>query len=192
MLAVHCVNLTERDIRRFAEYGVSISHNPAPNLYLGSGIPPIPESLSAGVNVALGTDGAASNNSTDMLETMKLAALIQKGIHRDASVISADQVIRMATCGGAKAIGMEKLVGTLEVGKKADMILFDPRHLKSFPNHDAAATVVYASSEENIDTTIVDGKIVYHKGIFAGGICEAELVRECAVEVEKMRNRMRQ
>lgn len=187
MLAVHCVNLTSRDIRRFAEYGVSVSHNPAPNLYLGSGIPPIPESLLAGVNVALGTDGAASNNSTDMLETMKLAALIQKGIHRDASVITAGQVIRMAACGGAKAIGMEDQVGTLEAGKKADMILFDPRHLKSFPNHDAEATVVYASSEENIDTTIVNGKIVYHKGAFAGGLDEAELIREIAVEVEKMK-----
>ena len=187
MLAVHCVNLTERDIRRFADYGVSISHNPAPNLYLGSGIPPIPESLLAGVNVSLGTDGAASNNSTDMLETMKLAALIQKGIHRDASVITADQVIRMAACGGAKAIGMEDQVGTLEAGKKADMILFDPRHLKSFPNHDAEATVVYASSEENIDTTIVNGKVVYHKGDFAGGISEAELIREIAAEVEKMK-----
>ena len=187
MLAVYCVNLTSRDIRRFAEYGVSISHNPAPNLYLGSGIPPIPESLQTGVNVALGTDGAASNNSTDMLETMKLAALIQKGIHRDASVITAGQVIRMAACGGAKAIGMEDQVGTLEAGKKADMILFDPRHLKSFPNHDAEATVVYASSEENIDTTIVNGKIVYHKGAFSGGLDEAELIREIAVEVEKMK-----
>ena len=187
MLAVHCVNLTEKDIRCFAKYGVSISHNPAPNLYLGSGIPPIPESLRAGVNVALGTDGAASNNSTDMLETMKLAALIQKGIHRDASVITADQVIRMATCGGAKAIGMEKLTGTLEEGKKADMILFDPRHLKSFPNHDAEATVVYSSSEENIDTTIVNGRIVYQKGVFAGGQSEAELIREIDVEVQKMK-----
>ena len=187
MLAVHCVNLTSRDIRRFAEYGVSVSHNPAPNLYLGSGIPPIPESLQTGVNVALGTDGAASNNSTDMLETMKLAALIQKGIHRDASVITAGQVIRMAACGGAKAIGMEDQAGTLEEGKKADMILFDPRHLKSFPNHDAEATVVYASSEENIDTTIVNGKIVYHKGTFSGGLDEAELIREIAVEVEKMK-----
>ena len=187
MLAVHCVNLTENDIRRFAKYGVSISHNPAPNLYLGSGIPPIPESLRSGVNVALGTDGAASNNSTDMLETMKLAALIQKGIHRDASVITADQVIRMATRGGAKAIGMEKLLGTLEVGKKADMILFDPRHLKSFPSHDAEATVVYAASEENIDTTIVNGKIVYQKGVFAGGRSEAELIREIDTEVDKMK-----
>ena len=189
MLAVHCVNLTENDIRRFAEYGVSISHNPAPNLYLGSGIPPIPESLRAGVNVSLGTDGAASNNSTDMLETMKLAALIQKGIHRDASVISAGQVIRMAACGGAGAIGMEDLTGTLEVGKKADMILFDPGHLKSFPNHDAEATVVYASSEENIDTTIVNGKVVYHKGEFSGGLSEKELISDIASEVEKMLNK---
>lgn len=187
MLAVHCVNLTEEDIRRFAEYGVSVSHNPTPNLYLGSGIPPIPESLRAGVNVALGTDGAASNNSTDMLETMKLAALIQKGIHRDASVITAGQVIRMAACGGAKAIGMEDRLGTLEAGKKADMILFDPRHLKSFPDHDAEATVVYASAEENIDTTIVNGKVVYHRGVFAGGLSEAELIREAAAEVAKMR-----
>ena len=98
----------------------------------------------------------------------------------------------MATCRGAKAIGMENLVGTLAVGKKADMILFDPRHLKSFPNHDAEATVVYASSEENIDTTIVNGKIVYHKGSFTGGLNEADLIRACAAEVEKMRNRINQ
>ena len=184
MLAVHCVNLTPDDIRRFAGHGVSISHNPAPNLYLGSGIPPIPESLRAGVNVALGTDGAASNNSTDMLETMKLAALIQKGFHRDASVITAGQVMAMATRGGARAMDA---LGALEVGRKADMILFDPRRLKSCPNHDAEATVVYASSEENIDTTIVNGKIAYQRGAFASGITEAELVREIAAEAERMR-----
>ena len=190
MLAVHCVNLTPDDIRRFAEHGVSISHNPAPNLYLGSGIPPIPESLRAGVNVALGTDGAASNNSTDMLETMKLAALIQKGLHRDASVITAGQVMRMAARGGAKAIGMADALGVLGTGRKADMILFDPRHLKSCPNHDAEATVVYASSEENIDTTIVNGRIVYQRGVFANGISESELVREIAVEVEGMKAKL--
>ena len=187
MLAVHCVNLTPDDIRRFAERRVSISHNPAPNLYLGSGIPPIPESLRMGVNVALGTDGAASNNSTDMLETMKLAALIQKGLHRDAAVINAGQVIGMATRGGAKAIGMAEQLGALAVGRKADMILFDPGHLKSCPNHDAEATVVYASSEENIDTTIVNGKIAYRRGCFASGITEADLVREVALEVERMK-----
>ena len=187
MLAVHCVNLTPDDIRRFAAHGVSISHNPAPNLYLGSGIPPIPESLKSGVNVALGTDGAASNNSTDMLETMKLAALIQKGIHRDASVITAGQVIRMAIRGGAKAIGMDGKLGILETGRKADMILFDPCHLKSCPNHDTEAAMVYASSEENIDTTIVNGKVVYHKGVFASGITETELCRRIEAEVQKMK-----
>lgn len=139
------------------------------------------------ISISRANHDKASNNSTDMLETMKLAALIQKGLHRDASVISADQVIRMATRGGAKAIGREDLLGTLEVGKKADMILFDPRHLKSFPNHDAKATVVYASSEENIDTTIVNGKVVYHKGLFSNGLSEADLIREVAAEVEKMR-----
>ena len=87
----------------------------------------------------------------------------------------------------ARAIGMENLAGTLEAGKKADMILFDPRHLKSFPNHNAEATVVYASSEENIDTTIVNGKIVYHRGAFSGGYSEEDLIREIGAEVIKMR-----
>ena len=81
---------------------------------------------------------------------------------------------------------MDHLVGTLETGKKADMVLFDPKHLKSFPDHDAEATVVYASSEENIDTTIVNGQIVYRQGVFSGGLSETALIRDAAVEVEKM------
>lgn len=189
-LAVHCVNLTPHDIERFAKYGVSISHNPAPNLYLGSGIPPIPESLATGVNVSIGTDGAASNNSTDMLESMKLAALIQKGIHRDAAVISADDIIHMATAGGAKAIGMADKLGTLESGKNADLIIFDPNHLKSAPMHDAKATVVYASSEENIDTTIVNGKVVYQGGKFACGIDERSLIDEINSELVVLRKQL--
>lgn len=189
-LAVHCVNLTPHDIERFAKYGVSISHNPAPNLYLGSGIPPIPESLKAGVNVSVGTDGAASNNSTDMLESLKLAALIQKGIHRDAAVITADEIIRMATAGGAKAVGMEDKIGTLKVGKKADLIVFNPRHLKSAPMHDAKATVVYASSEENIDTTVVNGKVVYHKGKFSCGIEEETLIEEINRELVTLKKQI--
>lgn len=189
-LAVHCVNLTPHDIERFAKYGVSISHNPAPNLYLGSGIPPIPESLKAGVNVSVGTDGAASNNSTDMLESLKLAALIQKGIQRDAAVITADEIIRMATAGGAKAVGMEDKIGTLKVGKKADLIVFNPRHLKSAPMHDAKATVVYASSEENIDTTVVNGKVVYHKGKFSCGIEEETLIEEINRELVTLKKQI--
>lgn len=183
-LAVHCVNLTEQEIALLAERGVSISHNPAANLYLGSGIAPIPACAEAGVNVCLGTDGAASNNATDMLDAMRLAALLQKGVLHDATVMSARQVVRMATIGGARALGREDALGTLEVGKKADAILFDPNRLKSMPMHDPLATIVHSSSPENIDTTIVNGKVVYRRGRFACGVEEAELAEWVRTEME--------
>ena len=182
-LAVHCVYLTQSEIELLAYRGVSISHNPAANLYLGSGIAPIPNCLRAGVNVALGTDGAASNNTTDMLDTMRLAALIHKGVCRDATAMSAEKVVRMAALGGAKALGMEKTVGTLEVGKKADIILFDPERIRSVPMFDPIATLVYSASAENIDTTIVNGEIVYSKGTFTCGIDETQLYHQIMSEM---------
>ena len=184
-LAVHCVYLTEQEIKLLSERGVSISHNPAANLYLGSGIAPIPEALTAGINLSLGTDGAASNNTTDMLDTIRLTALIHKGINRDPTAMSAGKVLRMATLGGAKALGMEQTIGTLEIGKKADIVLFDSEKLRSMPMHDPSATIVYSGSAENIDTTIVNGKVVYRRGIFSCGIDEkdlAERVRDWMIQ----------
>lgn len=186
-LAVHCVYLTPDEVRLFARRGVSISHNPAANLYLGSGIAPIADCCEAGINIALGTDGAASNNMTDMIDTMRLTALIHKGAARDATAMSAEKVIEMATMGGAKALGMERFLGTLEVGKKADLVLFDPFRAKSIPMHDPKATIVYSSSSENIDTTIVNGKVVYHKGVFSCGIDEEELARQVMEEIPRIR-----
>lgn len=183
-LAVHCVYLTQKEIKLFAERGISISHNPAANLYLGSGIAPIPACLQAGMNISLGTDGAASNNTTDMLDTMRLAALIHKGVCRDATAMSAEKVVRMATAGGAKALGMEKEIGTLEVGKKADIILFDPARIRSIPMHDPMATLVYSASAENIHTTIVNGKVVYSNGVFSCGIDEAQLHHQVMSEMQ--------
>lgn len=177
-LAVHCVNLTPDEIGLLARRGVSISHNPAANLYLGSGIAPVPACLEAGINTSLGTDGAASNNTTDMLDTMRLTALIHKGASRSATAISAGKVVRMATTDGAKALGMGKLIGSIEVGKKADIVLFDPDCLRSIPMHDPMATIVYSASAENIDTTIVNGKVVYRKGIFSCGIEETQLAED--------------
>lgn len=174
-LAVHCVYLTGQEIELFSKRGVSISHNPAANLYLGSGIAPIPKALAEGINISLGTDGAASNNTTDMMDTIRLAALIHKGVSRDATAMSAGEVLRMATIGGAKALGMERTIGTLEVGKKADIVLFDPKKLRTMPMHDPAATIVYSGSAENIDTTIINGKVVYRRGVFACGIEEKDL-----------------
>lgn len=186
MLAVHCVNLTERDRIRFAEHGVSISHNPAPNLYLGSGIPPIPESDHMGINISLGTDGAASNNTTNMLETMKLAALIQKGVHRDASIIAAPDICRFATMGGARALHKEEQIGSIEVGKRADIVIFDPDVLTSTPMHDALSTLVYSSEPRNIETVMIDGRIVLRGGAFTNGIDERQLISEFNQEVRKL------
>lgn len=167
-LAVHCVNLTDEEIGLFGENGVSISHNPMANMYLGSGYAPTVKCLKNGVRVTLGTDGAASNNTTNMLETLKAAALIQKANYRDAAALTAKQILRAATIEGAKAIKLDKLIGSVEENKKADLILFNPYRLTSFPMHDPLATLVYSSTINNIETTIVDGKIVYDKGSFTG------------------------
>ena len=182
-LAVHCVYLTPDEIRLLAERGVSISHNPAANLYLGSGIAPIPACLEEGITISLGTDGAASNNTTDMLDTIRLAALIHKGVCRDATAMSAQKVVRMATAEGARALGMEKTLGTLEVGKKADIILFDPGRIRSIPMHDPIAALAYSASAENIHTTIVNGKVVYRNGVFSCGIDERQLYRQVMSEM---------
>jgi 5-methylthioadenosine/S-adenosylhomocysteine deaminase len=186
MMGVHCVNLTPEDIRRFAHYGVSISHNPAPNLYLGSGVAPIPAAAAAGVNISLGTDGAASNNTTNMLETMKLAAVVQKGIHRDAAIITAPEICAFATRGGAAALHKQDMIGSLEVGKQADLIVFDPDELTSTPMHDPLATVVYASEPRNIKTVVINGKIVLQDGIFVNGINEAQLITDFKAAVTQL------
>lgn len=190
MLATHCVNLTNDEIRRFADNGVSISYNPVSNMYLGSGAAPIREALDAGVNVSVGTDGAASNNTTDYLESLKFAALIQKGFTRDAARITAPQTLQMATNGGAKAAGMENRLGSIEVGKRADMFLFEPRKLKSTPMHDPYATIIYSSSQENVSTTIVNGKIVYSNGQFSCGIEERDLSDKINIELDKLRKQV--
>jgi 5-methylthioadenosine/S-adenosylhomocysteine deaminase len=113
-----------------------------------------------GVNVALGTDGPASNNSLDMFETMKFAALLQKHVYRNSEVLSAYQVLRMATLDGAKALGLETAIGSLEVGKKADIILVDLSKPHLRPLHDVYATLVYSARGADVDTVIVDGKVL--------------------------------
>lgn len=165
-LAVHCVNLTDHEIDLFAKHGVSISHNPMANMYLGSGFAPTVKCLQKGVRVTLGTDGACSNNTTNMLETMRMATMIQKAIYRDAAIITARQILRAATIEGAKAIGMEKEIGSIEEGKKADLFIYNPNQLTSFPVHDPLASLVYAPTIGNVQTTIVNGSIRYHNGSF--------------------------
>ena len=167
VLMVHCVHLNHEDIRRAARHDLKVSHNPVSNMYLSSGIAPIPEMLAAGVTVGLGVDGAASNNGQDMIELMKTTALLQKVGTLDPTSITAEKVLEMATIDGARAIGLEGEIGSLEVGKKADFVIFNPyRNPKAVPMHNPVSTLVYSSTMENIESVAVDGEFVLLDGAF--------------------------
>lgn len=165
VLMVHCVHLTEREIRMTRALDVKVSHNPVSNMYLSSGVAPVPRMLEAGVTVALGTDGAGSNNSQDMLETLKFAALLHKVDTLDPTVITAERVLEMATRDGARALGLEDRIGTLEPGKRADLFVLNPlRGAKAVPMHNPVSTLVYSSGESNVETVVVDGEVVLENG----------------------------
>ncbi|MEM3825797.1 MAG: amidohydrolase [Candidatus Bathyarchaeia archaeon] len=159
-LAAHCINLSESDMRLLADHSVHVAHVPVANMKLGLGAARIKDLMNFGVNVGLGTDGPASNNTLDMFETMKVAALLQKHLYGDASVLPAHQVLKMATINAAKSLGLDGEIGSLEVGKKADIILVDlvKPHLR--PIHDVYACLVYSARGSDVDTVIVDGKIL--------------------------------
>ena len=185
LLAVHCVKMSPDEIRRMAKYDVKISYNAVSNMYLGSGVAPIVEFLKAGATISLGTDGAASNNSMDMIETLKISALLQKVKHENPGIISANDVVRMATIDGAKSLHWDEKIGSLEIGKQADLFIFNPNDPKSVPMHDPVATLVYSSSINNVETTIVNGKILFHQGEFKNGIDEEKFISEFKDNVNK-------
>ncbi len=159
VLHAHCVQLTEEDCHILARNGGVVSYNPVSNMYLGSGVPPIPRLLDLGVTVSLGADGAASNNSQDMLEALKIGALLPKVAARDPAIFTAADALRLATSGGAAAMGRTDF-GSLEPGKRADLFIFDPHHAKSIPVHDPVSTLVYSSGQVNVRTTVVGGRVV--------------------------------
>lgn len=181
LLAVHCVRLRPEEIDRFAQYGVNAAYCPMANTYLGSGIPPMAQMLRAGVNITMATDGAASNNSSDMLETLKMGLLLQKGANCDPTAMRAQDMLDFVTRNAAQAEGRTDL-GVIEPGKQADLFLFNPYYVRSAPNLDSLTTLMYSAGQENIETTIVAGKIVYDKGQFACGL-EEQAVAAQAEEV---------
>ncbi len=161
VLMVHCVHLTDRDIRMAKHYDLKVSHNPVSNMYLSSGVARIPRMMESGITVGLGTDGPASNNSQDMIELLKFTALLHKVNSLDPTVISADKVIEMATIDGARALGMEDLIGSLENGKKADLFIYNPQKTpKSVPNHNPVSTIVYTGTHASVESVFVNGKAV--------------------------------
>jgi len=160
LLAYHAVCLSSQDIRRFAQSGCKVSHNPASNMKLASGVAPVPEMLAAGVCVGLGTDGCASNNTLDMIREMSLASKLHK-VHRlDPTVMDAKTMVHMATLGGAKTIGLEDLIGSLEVGKQADIIVIDMKKPHLTPVYNDYSHLVYAASGADVHTVVIAGRPV--------------------------------
>jgi 5-methylthioadenosine/S-adenosylhomocysteine deaminase len=160
----HSVHLTKKDIEILASTGTSVSHNPVSNMILGDGVAPVIEMLAANVTVALGSDGAASNHSQDMFETMKMASLLQKVHHCNSSVIDAWTVMRMATVGGARALGLEQVCGTLETGRRADLILVDVDRAHIQPINDIFSQMVHCAKSSDVRTVVVDGIVRMHEG----------------------------
>jgi 5-methylthioadenosine/S-adenosylhomocysteine deaminase len=156
----HCVHISEPEIRVLRERGTSVSHNPVSNMMLGDGVAPVVSMLRHGVNIALGTDGAASNHSQDLFETMKTASLLQKVYHQDAGVIDPYTVLRMATLGGARALGLSSVCGSIEVGKRADLILVRLDTIHTQPLNDLFSQLVHCAKASDVQTVIVDGQIL--------------------------------
>jgi 5-methylthioadenosine/S-adenosylhomocysteine deaminase len=158
----HAVHISTDEIRLLKEAGASVSHNPVSNMMLGDGVAPVVEMLREGVNVALGTDGAASNHSQDLFDTMKAASLLQKVHHQDAGVIDPYTVLRMATAGGARALGFDSICGTIEVGKRADLILVELNTIHNQPVNDIFSQIVHCAKASDVRTVMVNGDILMH------------------------------
>ena len=158
-LAAHCVHLSDSEIEIIKSKKIRVAHNPGSNLKLASGIAPIKKLLDAGITVALGTDGASSNNNLDMLEEIRLAALLAKVESMNPLAVPANQALKMATEYGAAALNL-KNVGKLEVGYKADIVLWEMSGVEWQPNYNPASLLVYSANSSSADTVIVDGKIL--------------------------------
>ena len=159
-LAAHCVHVSDDDIEILYNNNVNVLNNPGSNLKLANGFAPVDKMIKRGINVALATDGSCSNNNVNMFEEINLAAIINKGINEDSLSISASTALKMGTINGAKALGMQNEIGSLEIGKKADLILIDTKKPHFYPKHNLLSSLVYSAQASDVDTVIVDGNIL--------------------------------
>jgi cytosine/adenosine deaminase-related metal-dependent hydrolase len=155
----HCVHLSSNEIEILKTSGTNVVHCPSSNLKLGSGIAPIAKLLDEGISVSLGADGAACNNRLDMFTEMRTAALLQKALH-GPEVLPAALALRMATIDGARAMGLDSEIGSLEVGKRADLSVVRLDRLHSTPVKDVVSALVYSAEVEDVETVIIEGRLV--------------------------------
>jgi 5-methylthioadenosine/S-adenosylhomocysteine deaminase len=159
-LAAHGVWVSDDDIQVLKRRGVGVSHNPESNMKLASGTAPVTKYLAAGVALGLGTDGAASNNDLDMFEAMRQASFLAKHANHDPTAVPAQQALDLATIGGARAMGLERLIGSLEAGKRADVIAVSMNSARQTPLYDPVSHLVYVTRGDDVKTTIVNGKVL--------------------------------
>jgi 5-methylthioadenosine/S-adenosylhomocysteine deaminase len=167
-IGVHMVHLTDAEIEHYALSGAHVVHCPTSNLKLASGFCPVDQLLNAGINVALGTDSAASNNQLDILGELRCAALIGKSVASNASAIPAKTALSMATINGAKALGLDEHIGSLENGKSADLIAIDMDTLESMPMFDPISHLVYASQRNQVTDVWIAGQHLVESGQLTG------------------------
>ena len=160
LIADHCVHLDNHEIQLLAQHGVKAIHNPESNMKLASGIAPIPKMLAMGMTIGLGTDGCASNNNLDLFTEMDMAAKLHKLSTMDATAMDALTVLKMATIEGAKALGLESIIGSLEEGKKADIIIVDVKKPHLTPMYNPYSHLVYAARGNDVSHSIIDGKLL--------------------------------
>ena len=186
LIAVHMTQINDEEIALIAEKGVNVVHCPESNLKLNSGFCPVGKLIDAGVNVALGTDGAASNNDLDMLGEIRTAALLGKVVADSATALPASTALAMATINGAKALGMEKTIGSLKIGKQADVVAIDLDYVSTQPVYDPIAQLVYSATREQVTDVWVAGQhIVQNKQL--NDLNESELIYKAQTWAKKIK-----
>ena len=187
VVAAHCVWLSDEEIDIIKKYDVKVSHNPCSNMKLASGISPVSKLLDKGVCVSIGTDGASSNNNLDLIEEIKTASLLQKISTLDSSVLSSNEAFEMLTINGAKTLGLENEIGSIEEGKKADIILIDTKMANMVPqSSNLTSNLIYSANSSNVDTTICNGQILMeNKKILV--LDEEEIYKKATDAIKKLK-----
>ena len=191
ILAAHTIYVTPGEIELLASRASAVAYNPVANMYMGDGVAPVGDFLRAGVKVGLATDGAASNNSLDFFETMKFGSLLQKVHRRDPSELPAGETLHMATLGGARCLGLDEEIGSIEVGKRADLIVVrSSGRPHTTPLHNLEAQLVYSTKSLDVESVLVDGRFVLKEGKLLT-TSEEDILQEAELSGERMRSGFR-
>lgn len=187
LILAHCVKLSEKDIELLSNFNVFISHCPISNLRLGCGVANITKMMENNICVSLGTDGQGSGSNSDMFEEMKFAALMQKGIQEDPIKMQTYEVLKMATINGAKTLGLENKIGTIEEGKLADIIIINIDTPYTRPINDIFSQIVYNIKGSNVETTIINGKILMENRKLKIDINEKDIINKCEEIINRIK-----